>query len=113
MKFIPSTYPHCGANLRLNQTEQKAVCEYCGTVLFLDGNTTRIEYVNAEQAGYNFEKGHLRAQAEQAQTPIVQQVIYLSLYSKSQRKGTHSGGSWVGYSFFLSRRQYSLSAARK
>ena len=75
MKFIPSTCPHCGANMRLNQTEQKAVCEYCGTVLFLDDNTTRIEYVNAEQAGYNF-------------APIAQQVIYQPVQQKPKKRHT-------------------------
>ncbi len=88
MKFIPSTCPHCGANLKLNPTEQKAVCEYCGTTLFLDENTTRIEYVNAEQAGYNFEKGRLRAQSEQPQAPIAQQVIYQPVRQKPKKRHT-------------------------
>ncbi len=88
MKFIPSTCPRCGANLKLNPTEQKAVCEYCGTILFLDNNTTLIEYVNAEQAGYNFEKGRIRAQAEQSKAPIVQQVIFQPVQQKPKKQRT-------------------------
>ena len=69
MKLLQTSCPRCGANMRVIPEANKAVCDYCGTTVLIDDEIKRIEYTNAEEAGYNFEKGRLRAQAEQIQHP--------------------------------------------
>ena len=76
MKLLQTSCPRCGANMRVIPEANKAVCDYCGTTVLIDDEIKRIEYTNAEEAGYNFEKGRLRAQAEQIQHPAMQQIQY-------------------------------------
>lgn len=63
MKLIDMTCPHCGAHLKVNTELQQAYCEHCGALLMIDNEVQQVQF-NAEQAGYNFEKGRQRAQAE-------------------------------------------------
>lgn len=70
MKLVETTCPNCGAALRVNMDRGYCFCEYCGTQLILDDEAQHIHLDNAEQAGYEFERGRQRAQAEyQTQTP--------------------------------------------
>ena len=64
MKLIDLTCPHCGANLQVNFKLHQAHCDHCGSTLLLDENVQHIRYDNAEEAGYKFEQGRQRAQAE-------------------------------------------------
>lgn len=64
MKLIDTTCPNCGAKLNIDAENQKATCEFCGAALLIDDEVQYIKYDNAEEAGYNFEKGRQRAQAE-------------------------------------------------
>lgn len=67
MKIIDMTCPHCGANLKIDSEKTVAYCEHCGAKLVIDDEVHHVKYDNAEQAGYEFEKGRQRAQAEAAQ----------------------------------------------
>lgn len=86
MKLIQTACPRCGANMRIVPETNRAVCDYCGTTVLIDDETTRIEYTNAEEAGYKFEKGRLRAQAEQAQRTVVQQVRYENVTTQKKKR---------------------------
>lgn len=66
MKLIDMTCPRCGAKLKVDADNNHAVCEFCGTSLLVDHEVQHIHYDNAEDAGYAFEKGRQRAQAEDA-----------------------------------------------
>lgn len=75
MKLIQTKCPQCGANMVFNSSSQKVVCEFCGLTLLVDEGITSVKCVNAEEAGYNFEKGRMRARAEFANTaPVVHHV---------------------------------------
>ena len=63
------TCPHCGSALKVDADRKKAFCQYCGTELLIDDEVKRIRYENAEQTGYEFEKGRLRAQMEAGSYP--------------------------------------------
>ena len=67
MKLIDLTCPHCSAHLQVNADNKQAVCAYCGTVILIDDEVQHVQYDNAEEAGYKFEKGRQRAQAEAQQ----------------------------------------------
>lgn len=64
MKLIDTTCPHCGSALKIDPTNKNATCEYCGAALLIDDEVQHVQYDNAEEAGYKFEKGRQRAQAE-------------------------------------------------
>lgn len=99
MKLIQTVCPRCGANMRIQQDANKAVCDYCGTTVLIDDEISRIEYANAEEAGYKFEQGRLRAQAEQVQRPIVQQIRHE--YMPVQKKKRHTFWWVMGWIFIF------------
>lgn len=45
-------------------------CQYCGATTLIDDEVQHIQYDNAEEAGYRFEKGRQRAQTEARQEQI-------------------------------------------
>ena len=88
MKQISMVCPHCGAPLNADASAKQVVCEYCGATSFLVSETKQVEYKNSERAGYEFEKGRLRAQVEQAKEPIVHQVRYEYVPAKPKKRHT-------------------------
>lgn len=57
--------PGCGAPVEVG--DRKKFCEYCGSSLIVDDGTEHVQINNAEDMGYQFEKGRQRARAEQQQ----------------------------------------------
>ena len=82
MKLIPLKCPNCGAQLNVNASKESVYCEHCGTRIMIDDGINRLQIDNAEEAGYQFEKGRQRAQSEvqQRNTYSYQQ------HSKKKRK---------------------------
>ena len=72
MKLVAFTCPACGAQLNVDIEKGQASCQFCGTTFPIDDEAQHIRYDNAEQAGYEFEKGRQRAQAEFAQSSTQQ-----------------------------------------
>lgn len=67
MKIVDLTCPHCGANLKVDSSATEYTCEYCGSKVLLDnGSASKLTVDNAEESGYQFEKGRIRAQREAA-----------------------------------------------
>ncbi len=87
MKLIDTTCPHCGAALKINPTSKNATCEFCGATLLLDNDVQHIQYDNAEEAGYQFEKGRQRAQAEKKR--------YNTSNSEQYRKPSKKRKTWL------------------
>ena len=67
MRLIDMTCPHCGGLLKINPDNRTCVCNYCGAKLILDNETMHLQFDNAFESGYQFEKGRQRAQAEARQ----------------------------------------------
>nr|WP_297704022.1 zinc ribbon domain-containing protein [uncultured Butyrivibrio sp.] len=100
MKIIDMTCPHCGANLKIDSEKTVAYCEHCGAKLAIDDETRHIQYDNAEQAGYEFEKGRQRAQAE-ARLAQPKQFTY-NAQNKPPQKEKKNTWLWVlGWIFFF------------
>ncbi len=78
MKLVTVKCPNCGSNLELDADSKQTFCSFCGTKVIIDDEVQhhQIHYDNAEDAGYQFEKGRQRAQAESGmyipRMPIVQ-----------------------------------------
>lgn len=66
MKLVDMTCTHCGSVLKVDPTTKECTCEYCGSKLIIDDETVHVNYDNAEEYGYLFEKGRQRAQREAA-----------------------------------------------
>lgn len=64
MKLIEMKCKNCGARLKVNSEIKEANCQFCGTIFKMDDEVKHIQYDNVEQAGYEFEKGRIRAQRE-------------------------------------------------
>lgn len=72
MKFVDVSCPACGARLEITDAQEFVTCEHCGKQFFVDDEVkrseTRIEHhysaEDAENAGYLFEKGRMRARQE-------------------------------------------------
>ncbi len=73
MKLIDTSCPKCGAKLKIDIDKKRAKCEYCGAELIIDDEVRRFKYDNAEEAGYNFEKGRQRAKNELKKSKIAAQ----------------------------------------
>ena len=64
MKLVNTNCPNCGANLQVDEDRTFCYCEYCGSKILIDDDNIHIEIEDAEQAGYDFERGRQRAQEE-------------------------------------------------
>ena len=67
VKIVNLTCPGCGARLEVDMDRKMAFCSYCGAALLVDDEIQKVQLDGAEKAGYEFEKGRQRAQAEAAQ----------------------------------------------
>lgn len=67
MKIVQITCPNCGGMLNIDEDKKKDYCQYCGTPVFLDDEVKRVQLDDAEDAGYKFEKGRIKAQEEKIQ----------------------------------------------
>ena len=68
MQVIHLNCPNCGAPIQTDAGVRHTVCPYCSSNILVDDGVQHVQYDNAEQAGYDFEKGRQRAQAEQGYT---------------------------------------------
>ena len=64
MKIVSMVCPNCGASLQVDEDQKNLTCNYCGNSLYVDDEVKHVQYDNAEETGYQFEKGWQRAQAE-------------------------------------------------
>lgn len=77
VKIVNLACPGCGARLEVDMDRKMAFCSYCGAALPIDDEIQKVQLDGAEKAGYEFEKGRQRAQAEAAQASFPpQQVCY-------------------------------------
>lgn len=86
MKLIAMTCPHCGATLQIDASAINAVCDYCGSALMLDKEVQHVQYDDAEEAGYKFEKGRQRAQAETGMSNDSQNTVQYNQRPKTKRR---------------------------
>lgn len=76
VKIVNLTCPGCGARLEVDMDRKMAFCSYCGAALPVDDEIQKVQLDGAEKAGYEFEKGRQRAQAEAAQASFPPQQAY-------------------------------------
>lgn len=67
MKLVEMKCENCGAQLKVNIEQKHSYCQLCGAEFLLDDEVQHIKYDDMEQAGYEFEKGRIKAQQEENQ----------------------------------------------
>ena len=83
MKIVSMVCPNCGASLQVDADQKNLTCSYCGNGLYVDDEVNHVQYDNAEETGYQFEKGRQRAQAEATR---VQQQSFNMNFGKPPKK---------------------------
>ena len=83
MKIVSMVCPNCGASLQVDADQKNLTCSYCGNGLYVDDEVKHVQYDNAEETGYQFEKGRQRAQAE---ATMVQQQTFNMNFGKPAKK---------------------------
>lgn len=83
MKIVSMVCPNCGASLQVDADQKNLTCSYCGNGLYVDDEVKHVQYDNAEETGYQFEKGRQRAQAEATR---VQQQTFNMNFGKPPKK---------------------------
>ena len=90
MKIVSMVCPNCGASLQVDADQKNLTCSYCGNGLYVDDEVKHVQYDNAEETGYQFEKGRQRAQAEA--TRVQQQTFNMNFGKPPKKRNT---GLWV------------------
>lgn len=95
MRLLDMTCQHCGALLKVDIDKKRAICNHCGAIILIDDEIQHIRYDNAEEAGYNFEKGRQRARREEQKQRLniyynkaTQQRYMPQIPSQQKKKGT-------------------------
>lgn len=83
MKLLKLSCPNCGAELQNNIENGKIRCKYCNTEFLLDNEVTHVKYDNPNEAGYEFEKGRIRAQQEERERQY--EHVYYEVHSKRNK----------------------------
>mgnify|MGYP000788410989 FL=1 len=83
MKIVSMVCPNCGASLQVDADQKNLTCSCCGNGLSVDDEFKHVQYDNAEETGYQFEKGRQRAQAEATR---VQQQTFNMNFGKPPKK---------------------------
>ena len=83
MKIVSMVCPNCGASLQVDADQKILTCSYCGNGLYVYDEVKHVQYDNAEETGYQFEKGRQRAQAEATR---VQQQTFNMNFGKPPKK---------------------------
>ena len=65
MELIETKCPNCGAKLEIPLDADKVTCEYCGSEFAIDRDNVK----SAEDLGYEFEKGRIKAYQEATAPP--------------------------------------------
>ena len=64
MKTVTMDCPKCGRSLEFPNNQRQTKCLYCGSTVYWDDEAKHTVLDNAEQVGYEFEKGRIKAQQE-------------------------------------------------
>lgn len=101
MKLVSLKCPHCGGTLEAPEGTKQTKCPFCETSILIDDEIQHVRFDNSEQAGYDFEKGRIRAQQDRA----VQQAEYNQAYIRAQQEAERKkeNRKWwiIGWIFFF------------
>jgi uncharacterized Zn finger protein (UPF0148 family) len=74
MKLVEMKCKNCGSNLKVNPEDEKVTCQFCGSTFNIDKEVQHHKLDDAEQTGYELEKGKIRAREEASQKKNEEQI---------------------------------------
>ena len=98
MKTIAVKCQNCGASLEITPNTKVVTCQYCNSDFIIDDEVERVQIVNAEQAGFEFEQGRQRAKREEENKSSWGRTNPPVRIEKSSKD---SGSGWVSIVFVL------------
>ena len=109
MKFVDVSCPACGARLEITDVQEFVTCEHCGKQFFVDDEVkrseTRIEHhysaEDAENAGYLFEKGRMRARQEAEWEELSRQAEAWARFEDAEREQNKGCLKFLLWIFFF------------
>ena len=109
MKFVDVSCPACGARLEITDAQEFVTCEHCGKQFFVDDEVkrseTRIEHhysaEDAENAGYLFEKGRMRARQEAEWEELSRQAEAWARFEDAEREQNKGCLKFLLWIFFF------------
>ena len=103
MKLLSMDCPNCGSKLLVDKETGVCTCNSCGGEFLLDDETStqHIEIDNAEDAGYEFEKGRQKAQAEARRDHSSSYVNTTATRTNSSSKKSNLKWWVIGWIFFF------------
>lgn len=102
MKLVQLKCPNCGAEVEADSSGRTAFCGYCGARLVVDDEVKHVRCDNAEDAGYRFEMGRIRAQQEasryaQRSAPEQPRQVTVNNYNVQQPPAGRKKDKWVAF----------------
>lgn len=82
MKLVEMKCKNCGAVLQAKLGTTDIHCDHCKANYKLDDEVKRVKYVDMENAGYEYEKGRLRARIEHEKALAVEQDKQIDMLLK-------------------------------
>lgn len=86
MKLIEMKCKNCGAKLKVNPEEKDANCQFCGAEFKIDDETIHHKLDDAEQMGYELEKGKIRAREEAKEAKHAEESAILIAQEEEKRR---------------------------
>ena len=87
MKLVEMKCKNCGAKLKVEPDDKEAKCQFCGAEFKIDDEVHHHKLDDAEQTGYELEKGKIRAREEAKQEKMREQNAMLQAqYEEEKRK---------------------------
>lgn len=101
MKLVEMKCKNCGAKLKVNSEVKEANCQFCGAEFKIDDEVQHHKLDNAEQIGYELEKGKIRAREEAKQAKIDKQNAILQAQYEEEKRKKNLKWWIIGWIFFF------------
>ncbi len=86
MKLVSMICPHCGGALEISSTTKQAKCPFCNSVIVIDDEVRHVQFDNTEKAGYDFEKGRMKARQDAINKQIAVEQARVKAQQEAERK---------------------------
>ena len=101
MKLVEMKCKNCGAKLKVNSEVKEANCQFCGAEFKIDDEVQHHKLDDAEQTGYELEKGKIRAREEAKQAKIDEQNAILQAQYEEEKRKKNLKWWIIGWIFFF------------
>jgi len=99
MKLVEMKCKNCGSILKVDSEAKETTCSYCQTTFKIDDEILHHKIDDAEQTGYEMEKGRLRAQKEAKEEAEKEKIARQQVIYKEEQKRKNLRWWIIGWIF--------------